>query len=510
MLWSGGSLSQAAYRPLIEPYESSFPAEVTPLDRALEADFPSEDVVFAPNCSDSVFVRRVYLDVLGRLPPVDAVEAFLKDRHRDKRAVLIDSLLESDDFAVYWAMKWSDLLRVKSEFPINLWPNAAQAYHEWIYQSLRENKRYDVFARELLTGSGSNFRKPEVNFYRAVQGTDPASLARVAALTFMGTRLESWAEADRAALELFFSRVAFKSTAEWKEEIVYVDPAVYAPLTLAPPGGQAVEMPAGGDPRELFADWLLASGNPWFARNQANRQWAWLMGRGIVHEPDDFRPDNPASHPKLLDYLETELVRSGYDTKHLFALILNSRCYQQSSIPNVDKATAAAQFVAYPVRRMEAEVLADALCELTETKEEYVSMIPEPFTFIPDNTRTIAIADGSITSSFLELFGRPSRDTGLFTERDSSPTDKQALHWLNSSHVWDKISRAHWVKTLSQGAMSRRALEPAYLALYARPPTKEEVDAAQAYCGEPERKRWLAAQDILWAMFNSKEFLYQH
>ncbi|MGJ8649925.1 MAG: DUF1553 domain-containing protein [Opitutaceae bacterium] len=510
VLWSGSLFLTAQEREIIEPFESSRAAEMTDLDRALKADFPANGVEWAPNCSDAIFVRRVYLDLLGRLPPANAVKAFVRDREKAKRAILIDQLLASDDFSVYWAMKWSDLLRVKSEFPINLWPNAAQAYHEWIYNSLRENKPYDVFARELLTSSGSNFRRPAVNFYRAVQGKDAASLARVAAQTFMGVRLENWADAERAALELFFSRVAFKSTAEWKEEIIYVNPELYAPLTLVPPFSAAIQMPSGGDPREVFADWLITPKNRWFARNQVNRQWAWLMGRGIVHEPDDFGPHNPASHPKLLRYLETELLESDYDMRHIYALILKSRCYQQSAIPSIDEATALVNFVCYPVRRMDAEVLSDVLCELTNTKEEYVSMIPEPYTFIPDDTRTVAIADGSITSAFLELFGRSSRDTGLFTERDSRPTDKQALHLLNSSHVWKKISQSKWVKMLSGGTINYEKLEPVYLTFYSRTPTEAEVAIAEAYASGAGRKRWLAAQDILWAIINSKEFLYNH
>jgi hypothetical protein len=500
----------AARKQVVEPYESARPVQMTDLDRQLQASWPADGVAFAANCSDSVFVRRVYLDVTGSLPPVAVLREFLKNQQPSKRAELIDHLLGSEEYAVYWAMRWSDLLRVKSEFPINLWPNAAQAYHEWIYQSLRENKTYDVFARELLTGSGSNFRRPEVNFYRAVQGQDAASLARAAALAFMGTRLENWPESERLAFEQFFSRVAFKPTAEWKEEIVYVDPLQYSELTLVPPDGETILMPTGGDPREVFADWLIDSENEWFARNIVNRQWAWLMRRGIIDEPDDLRADNPPTHPELLAYLEQELIQSGYDMKHVFRVILNSRSYQQSAFARGDYTAATANFACYPVRRMDAEVLADVLCELTGTKEKYISMIPEPFTYIPGDTRTIAIADGSITSAFLQLFGRPSRDTGLFTERDSSMTDKQALHLLNSSHVWNKISKSKWARQLSKGQMNRERLMPLYLAFYARAPTQDEVRIAQAYCSEKGRKRWAACQDLIWSITNSKEFLFNH
>lgn len=490
-------------------YETKRAARTTELDQLLAASFQAKGLVFAPNCSDSVFLRRIYLDMIGRLPPANLTRQFLGNKDPHKRAQLIDRLLDSDAYAVYWSMKWSDLLRIKSEFPINLWPNAAQAYHQWIYQSLSDNKPYDQFARELLTSSGSNFRRPEVNFYRAVQGQDASSLARAAALTFMGTRLENWPDQDRANFELFFSRMAFKPTAEWKEEIIHVDPSIYEGLSLTTPDNVALQMPANEDPRELFANWLIQEENPWFTQNVVNRQWAWIMGRGLIHEPDDIRADSTASHPKLLKYLEEALIESDYDMKHVFRLILNSRCYQQSSRP-VNQDDAAEHFTSYPVKRMHAEVLSDVLCDLTGTTEEYVSMIPEPFTYIPDNTRTIAIADGSISSAFLQLFGRPARDTGYYTERDSRLTDKQALHLLNSSHISSKIKKSKWMKKLSKGRINKEMLTPIYLAFYSRQPTEAEVKIAKEYREAKGHKPRAVAEDLIWALINSKEFLYNH
>ena len=180
-------------------------------------------------CSDAVFIRRVYLDVIGTLPEPQVVRKFLQDRSSRKRAALIHALLKRDEFADYWSLKWCDLLRVKAEFPINLWPNAVQAYHRWIRDCLRQNMPYDKFAHELLTSSGSNFRVPQVNFYRAIQGQELSAIARAVALTFMGVRLDQWPEARRSGMEAFFSRVAYKGTAEWKEEIVYLDPAQTEP-----------------------------------------------------------------------------------------------------------------------------------------------------------------------------------------------------------------------------------------------------------------------------------------
>ena len=294
--------------------------------------------------------------------------------------------------------------------------------------ALRENKPYDAFVRELLTSSGSNFRVPPVNFYRAIQGHEPAAIAEAVALTWMGTRFEHWPEAQRDGMAAFFSRIAYKPTAEWKEEIVCLDPAPADALEAVFPGGVAVTIPPATDPRQVFADWLITDDNPWFARNIVNRIWAWLLGRGIIHEPDDLRPDNPPVNPELLAYLEKELATAHYDLRHLYRLILNSSTYQQSSIPQTDQPDAESLFAQYAVRRLDAEVLIDALTAIFGGGEGYSSPIPEPFTFIPDTQRTIALADGSITSAFLEMFGRPARDTGYESERNNQPTDAQRLH----------------------------------------------------------------------------------
>jgi hypothetical protein len=331
----------------------------------------------------------------------------------DKRSLLIDELLEREEFADYWALKWCDLLRVKSEFPINLWPNAVQAYHRWIRDSIAAGKPYDQFVRELLTSSGSNFRVPPVNFYRGVQGQEPETLAgrRRAELHGLAHR-----QLARRPPRGHWSRcshgVRFKPTAEWKEEIVSNDPGIDEPLNAMLPDGTRLRVGIGQDPRIAFADWLITKENPWFARAYVNRAWSWFFGRGIIHEPDDIRTGNPPSNPALLAHLEHAFAATGYDPKVLFRLITNSRTYQQSSIPRSEHSDAESLFAFYPVRRVEAEVLIDALCRISGTSEEYMSPIPEPFTFIPASSKTITLADGSITSKFLEMFGRPPRDTG--------------------------------------------------------------------------------------------------
>lgn len=483
-----------------------------PIDQAVLDSLKEHHIEPANLCSNEVFVRRVYLDLIGTLPTAQEVRKFLGDKRLDKRDKLVDSLLARDEFADYWTLKWCDVLRVKAEYPVNLWPNAVQAYHRWIYESVRDNKPYDEFARQLLTASGSNFRVPQVNFYRAIQGRKPADIAEAAALTFMGTRLKTWPQERRQELEAFFSRVAYKSTAEWKEEIVYPDPAQIEAFEAIFPDGTKIKIGPDDDPRKVFTDWLIQPDNPWFARAMANRTWSWLMGRGIIHEPDDIRVDNPPTNPELLKYLETELVQSGWDIKHLFKLICTSRTYQQSSIPQSDDPNVETLFACYSPRQMDAEVLIDALCYLGGTEVKYSSPIPEPFTFIPDEHRTIELADGSITSQFLEMFGRPARDTGLASERNSHPTDVQRLFMLNSSDVRNKIVKSPLLRKIFDAGKGkpREMIANLYITILSRYPTPLEYEAIEKHFAGKRNKSGEAAEDLAWALLNSREFLFCH
>ena len=488
------------------------------VDRLVFSQLRKSRIDPAHICSDAVFVRRVYLDVIGTLPTADEAGRFLLDRSPRKRRDLVDHLLEREEFADYWAMKWADLLRVKSEFPINLWPNAVQAYHRWIRTCIKENMPYDQFAREILTASGSNFRVPQVNFYRAAQSAEPSAIAQAVSLTFMGVRAEGWTNGELAGMATFFSQIGHKTTREWKEEIIFFD-SLMARSVVADdlsrvaflPDGTQVQLSPQEDPREVFADWLITPTNPWFTRNIVNRIWYWLLGRGMIHEPDDIRPDNPPRNPQLLELLQRELVGAGYDLKHLYRLILNSKTYQLSSIPRTNQPEGAMDFAYYPMRRLDAEVLIDALCQVTGTTEEYSSPIPEPFTFIPEDQRSISLADGSITSPFLELFGRPPRDTGLASERNNRPTGAQRLHLLNSSHIQRKIERSQTLRELARS--SRNPLETAtklYLTILSRFPTQAELQTVHEYLQSGEVNRQQAFVDLAWALINNPEFFCRH
>jgi hypothetical protein len=508
------------------PFETAAtPTAETPLDAIVFRGLAKKNIR-PMYCTDAVFVRRAYLDVIGTLPTAEETRSFLQDTSLNKRRALIDRLLERDEFADYWAMKWSDLLRVKAEFPINLWPDAAQAYHRWILTSIRDNKPYDRFVRELLVSNGSNFRAGPVNFYRALPSKTPGGIASVVALTFMGVRVDAWPTNTLAGMAVFFSQVDYKPTREWKEEIVFWNPDKGMPGVTNGIGGAAhaaalvgvfpdktrAKLRPDRDPREVFADWLITPSNPWFTAAFCNRAWYWLLGRGIVHEPDDFRPDNPPSNPALLAYLQREFVRSGYDTKALFRLILTSRTYQLSSVATAAQFKAGEKlFAHYPLRRLDAEVLIDAINKVTGTSDLYTSAIPEPFTFIPANKPAISLPDGSITSSFLELFGRPARATGMENERVNRFLPPQKMHLLNSSHIQRKLEDGPGMKRLLEpGRKPQEIVEELYLTILSRPPTMAERAAAEAYAKSDAAKGREAGLDLAWALLNSDEFLYRH
>ena len=513
----------------------------------------------AGRCTDEVFVRRVFLDTIGTLPTSAEVRDFLADPAPDKRAKLIDGLLQRPEFAEYWGLKWGDLLRIKAEFPSNLWPNAVQAYDRWIRESLQHNTPYDQFARELLTASGSNFRAPPSNFYRPFQNRSPRQIADTVALVFMGLRLGNaeLTEEQILGFSAFFAKIGYKGTDEWKEEIVFFNPegmltnsvtgTIVVPRT---PDGRVYYLLPDQDPRVAFANWLTAPGNPWFAKCIVNRVWYWLMGRGIVHEPDDMRPSNPAWSPELLSDLERELVRTKYDLKSIYRLILNSSTYQLSSTPHAGNAADETGFSHYRIRRLDAEPLLDAINQVTGTGEKYTSSIPEPFTFLPDDQRAIELADGSIDLPFLELFGRPPRNTSYESERNSQPSVFQAQHLLNSSHIQKKIEQSPALRQLAvsgwkqpQGADMRKQKPPArgkgkqadrvvggirkpfelasdgvnpklveelYLRVLSRYPTVQEKKVADDYLAASNRKPSESVCDLAWALVNSTEFILKH
>lgn len=521
LLWIflGTVACHAATNTAILPFEREQPEKPSPplsakLDELVFSKQKADGVERSKICSDEVFLRRVFLDIIGTLPTRQEAVNFLADKDPGKRAKLIDRLLERPEFSDYWGMKWGDILRIKSEFPVNLWPDAAQAYDHWVRNCLRENIPYSAFARQLLTAEGSNFHVPAVNFFRSAGSRDSEALASMAALVFMGERLSNWSPQKRADLAVFFSRVGFKNTKEWKEEIVFFNNSTDAkplPVSARLPDGSRVKLGPDTDPREVFVQWLISSPQSPFAQNAANRVWFWLFGRGIIQEPDDSRPDNPPSNPPLLSWLARQFVEARYDTKQLLRIILNSDTYQLSSIPPAGQSRNDKEMASYPFRRLEAEVLIDAINQIAGSNEEYMSMIPEPYTFLPDKMRSISLPDGSITGTFLELFGRPPRDTGLLSERTAKITTSQRLNLLNSRHILAKINKSRPLADLVRQAKTPREAVPLlYLTILSRYPTQDEIAAVAAYLSPSPGGKSQKTLDVAWALMNTPEFLYRH
>ena len=477
--------------------------------------------------SDPVFLRRVYLTAAGRIPTLAETQAFLQDKSPDKRAKLIDKLLASGDHADLIAMRFADMLRIKSEFPVNLWPNAVQAFHEKIRTDILNNRPYSEMAYEMLTSSGSNFRVPYANFFRGSGDRSPAGLAKITALTFMGLRVEKLPEDKRKAFEAFFSRIRFKSTSEWKEELVFTAPEKARLKAWLPGCGSFTINAPDEEPCLVLAGALVSDDNPYFARAMVNRIWSWVFGKGLIDPADDITPE-PSSwnrflsgiglesvppREKMLELLTDEFRRSKYDMRHLFRVILNSGAFNAASIaPEGDNEIAEQYFLTYPVRRLEAEIISDSIGVLTGNYGRYTSVIPEPFTFLPPGTKAIQISDGSISSVRLDLFGRPSRDSGKISERNNHITGAQRLYLLNSNTIYWQISNlGRQISRRTKWQLERRGIAEIYLRILSRPPTRQEKKWVMDYQRAlPKKMRGNVWADLCWVLVNSKEFLYYH
>ena len=327
---------------------------------------------------------------------------------------------------------------------------------------------------------------------------------------------EAWTPDDVLGMGAWFGRINYKSTLEWKEEIVYLDfkanlrdPRTRQVVAPRVPGSEPIKVGPEEDPRGRFADWLTAPDNPWFAANIANRIWYWLLGTGIVNEPDDLRPTNPPTNPQLLAWLEKELVDHHYDLRHIYRLILNSRTYQLASEPNQWNAADTAHFSHYTARRLSAEQMFDAVSGFTETSEQFRSIIPEPYSNWPSDTRATQISDGNTECAFLDLFGRPPRDTPYEEERDNGLTLRQTLYFLNSEQLEGKLSNSPRLKRLLT-QKDPDLVDELYLAALSRFPTEDERKRVLEYLSSKKATRAQAVQDIAWAVLNAKEFLFNH
>lgn len=457
---------------------------------------PLTQVYASKSCSDEVFVRRAYLATTGALPTPEKCMQFFNDNRINKREVLIKELLNSELHRDFVVMHWGDILRIKSEFPSNLWPNGVQAYNRWIYAHILHNTPYNLMIRELLLSQGSNFRSPAVNFYRGFQQKTANNFYTNINLLFLGTRNAN----DNG--HHCFSQIKFKSTKEWKEEIIYLDIHKVLPeekIQLS--DGTTLQLEKETDWRTKYVDWLTSSRNRRFAEVMVNRIWYWVFGKGIVNEVDDWRKDNPPTDAKLLKSLTDYFISSNFNMKLLWQKILLSDDFQDESYPVGN----------YKPQRLPAEVIVDAIASVTGSWQTYHSRVPEPFTYYPPETRAIQLGDGTVSSTELELFGKVSRDVSLESQRNNTITSRQLLYLMNSSDLEQRIRTSQKLKTICQQSKNISQLAHAITLLtLSRKATPDEITLYKQYKLQNKMSMKELATDILWMQINSNEFLYNH
>ena len=443
------------------------PEAVSSFDRFLYDFWQKEKLTPALEASDSVMVRRLYIDLVGRVPTSAEASSYLADKRPQKQKILVQKLLASEECAMFLTMRFGDELRIKSEFPINLWPNAAYLYTQTIYNALRTNMPYDKLASALILPDGSNFRNGYVNFLRAVSKKQPQEIADAASRFLIGKSFAQLSAKEKEQFLNAFSAIRFKSTREWKEEIVY----------SILPGSADLRVP-------LIKDVIQQDA---FAQNGVRRVWRWIFGSDQVDE-------------RIIQHLAGEFRKNRYNLRALIQEICTSSAYRVGSFCEGDYAAMKKAAAVYPIRRLDAEVLADSIAQITGQTYQYLSVIPEPFSYY--NNRAAALPDGSVTDQFLMLFGRPSRDTGMPEERKSVITADQRLFLFNSGDLNRRLANTHRMHL--KGKKDR--LGALYMLFYSRPPTKEERNA---YWQMAKKNNQLYGR-MPWVLLNSKEFLYQH
>ena len=467
--------------------------------------------------SDATFHRRAFLDVIGRLPTPDETRAFLADPSTEKRAKLIDRLLDRPEYADWWASKWADLLRPN---PYRVGMKAVFNLDGWLRESFRQNKPYDRFVRELLTAQGSTWRNGAAVMFR--DRREPDEITTMVCQLFLGVRLdcakchhhpfEVWSQDDFYSLAAYFARVGHKGQGisapiSGGEEIIFTKPGgtVKHPLSgkELPPRplfGKAGDVTADRDPREVLADWVTAPDNPYFAKVIVNRVWADLMGRGIVDPVDDLRATNPPSNGPLLDALAADFRKNGHDLKRLIRTIATSFVYGLSTTPTERNVGDSRNYSRHYRQRLRAEVLLDAVTDVTG--------VPEQFNATPPGTRAMAVWTVRSPSVFLDSFGRPDPNQDPPCERTADTTVVQALHLMNAPNLHRKVTADDGrAARLAAAKMSVPELvEELYLLAYCRPPTTaERSNAVKRFDKGPRRQ---ATEDLLWALVNTPEFVF--
>lgn len=490
---------------------------VNEIDEAVNAKLKKLQINPSPICSDEVFLRRIYLDIIGLLPTVEEYRTFMADEAADKRSRLIDRLLQRPEFPELWAMKWAELLRIESGSR-RITHKAMYLYNAWLRDAILSDKPMDELVRELLGAEGGNFSNPAANFY--LVGTQPTEMAENVAQVFCGIRIqcaqchnhpfERWTQDDYYSFAAFFSQVGRKKTDDLRETVIHntqrgevAHPRSGQRMNPKFLGGAAPASFRGGDRRKELAAWLTSKDNPYFAACFVDRVWAHFMGKGLVDPPDDVRVSNPPSHPMLREKLARRFVESKYDLRTLVRMICNSNVYQRSSRFNPANEKDSRNFSHALPRRLSAETVLDILCGVTE--------VPEKFKGLPLGARAVQIADSKSGSYFLDVFGRPPRLSACTCERRNEPTLSQALHLINGDTIQRKITapKGRLSRLLNAGADPRAVIEDLYVSAYCRKPTDIEIQRLLKSINETEDKK-KGLEDIYWAVLNSKEFIFNH
>ena len=525
--------SRVLYSRLTVPYPNQVSAEAYEkfpsrnfIDGLVLAKLKSLHIAPSKIADDATFLRRAYLDEAGILPTSEEVENFLGDNSPDKRSKLVDRLLEREEFVDYWAYKWSDLFLVSSR---RLNSTAMWAFYGWIRDSVKQNRPWNEFAKEIFLSSGSTRQNGALNYF--VLHKDPIEMSENATQAFLGQRitcarchnhpLEKWTQTQYYQMANLFSRVGVKNGSTAGENIVFakasgdvLHPRLARPLLPAPLDGQSIPLDSPEDRRAVFANWLTSPSNVMFSRTIVNRVWANFMGRGLVDPVDDLRATNPASNEELLAALAKDFVENGYDIRRLIKLIMNSGVYQLSSEANATNQSDNVYYSKHIIRRLSAEVILDAMSQVTGA--------PTAFSGYPAGTRALELPDTQVKSEFLTSFGRPARNLCDAAERSSDPTIGQALHVINGDTLNKKLSAPEGTIALflKLGLSDRRILEHMFLSAFSRYPSEAErqtltaaLEQARVTKGAEGARREShrqALEDMVWAMLTSKEFLFSH
>jgi len=478
--------------------------------------------------TDEQFLRRVYLDVTGTLPSVEVVSKFLADKSTTKRDVLVDKLLESPEYSFYFANKWADVLRVKRRGQAERAPGTF-SFHDWIRDSVATDKPYSEFVRDIVCAIGDETKSPATVWYKEV--TTPEQFVDDVSQVFLGQRLacanchhhpyEKWTQDDYWGIAAYFGRVGKKTipTAGRQNNNQSQKQSIYTKSSgsvtnkrtqraadMKPLDGEAITVGGDDDPRNLFVDWMVDPKNPFFAKAVANRYWAHFFGRGIVDPLDDMRATNPPSNPELLDELAKNLIDNKYSLKALIKTIVKSRTYQLSSVPNEYNKADKQSYARYYPKRLQAEVVFDAVCNVTES--------PSDFPGLPKDKnapkRAIELPDESFASYFLDVLGRPQRISACECERVNEASLAMILHLLNSDEVQGKISRAgaRAEKLAKDPRSDDEKVTELFLLTQAKKPTPEQLSLARENIVKHEKNKKLAYENIIWALVNSKGFLF--